>query len=113
VFRIRIGFNADPDLEIYEAVLGIRDILVRIRICGSVPLTNGSRNQLRIRLLSSLTPRMQKKILITYPQAHNLQSQKFNFLIKFLVKILFCKYHFSTLITFIRKWKDPDLDPYL
>jgi hypothetical protein len=67
VFRIRIGFNADPDPEIYEAVLGIRDILVRIRIRGSVPPTNGSQNQLRIRLLSSVTPRMQKKISYNLP----------------------------------------------
>jgi hypothetical protein len=32
--------NADPDLNF--AVLRIRDILVRIRIRGSVPRTNGS-----------------------------------------------------------------------
>ncbi len=47
-----------------EAVLGIRDILVRIRIPGSIPLTNDPdprfRIQLRIRLLSSVTLRMQK-----------------------------------------------------
>ncbi len=51
------------------SVLGIRDILVRIRI----------RTQLCIRLLSSVTLRMQKKFfshffsfLITHPQAHYL-----------------------------------------
>jgi hypothetical protein len=42
-------------------VLGIRDILVRIRILGSVPLSNRNRI-LRIRLLSSVTLRMHKKL---------------------------------------------------
>jgi hypothetical protein len=36
----------------YSAVLGIRDILVRIRIPGSVPLTKWIR--IRLRLLSKL-----------------------------------------------------------
>ncbi len=36
--------NTDPGLFGRKAVLGIRDILVRIRIHGSVPLTNGSRS---------------------------------------------------------------------
>ncbi len=33
--------------------------------------------------------------LITYPQVHHLQSQKFNFLPKFCFKILFCQALFS------------------
>jgi hypothetical protein len=37
--------------------------------------------------------------LITYPQAHHLQSKK----IKFFAKILFCGHHFSPLHTFMRK----------
>jgi hypothetical protein len=53
-----------------KAVLGIRDILVRIRICISVSLTN-----VRIRLLSLVTLRMPKNFFfhsffITDPQAH-------------------------------------------
>jgi hypothetical protein len=32
------GFSADGEM----AVLGIRDILVKVRVRGSVPLTNGS-----------------------------------------------------------------------
>ncbi len=61
--------------------------------------------------LSSLIWRMQKKIffsyffLITWPQTHHLQSKKFNFLLSFCVKILFCRHYFNT---FMRKGKDPD-----
>jgi hypothetical protein len=49
--------------------------------------------------------------LITYPQAHHLQSKK----IKFFAKILFCGHHFSPLHTFMRKKEDlePDPDPAL
>ena len=36
---------------------------------------------------------------------------KFNFMLKFCVKILFCKHCFSPLNTFMRKGKDPN--PYL
>ncbi len=51
--------------------------------------------------------------LISYLQAHYLQSWKFNFLLKFGVtlQVLFCKHYFSPLNTFLRKGKDPD--PYL
>ncbi len=62
---------------------------------------------------------MQKKylfsyfFLITYPQAHHLQYEKFNFLLKFCVKILFCRHYFNPLNTFMRKGKDPDPDTYL
>ncbi len=41
--------------------------------------------------------------LITCPQAYHLQSKQFNFLLKFIVKILFCRHYFSPLNTFIRK----------
>jgi hypothetical protein len=52
-----------------QLVLGIRDILVRIRIRipRSIPLTNG--------------------FLITCQQAHHLQSKKFNFLLKICVSV--------------------------
>ncbi len=59
--------------------------------------------------------RMQRKnffssyfILITCPQAHHLQSKKFNFLLIFWVKTLFCRHYFRPLNTFLRKGKDPD-----
>jgi hypothetical protein len=51
--------------------------------------------------------------LITYSQAHYLQSWKFNLLLKFCVKILFCKQSIIPLNIFMRKGKDPDPDPYL
>ena len=52
---------------------------------------------------------------MTYPQANHLQSKKFNFLLKFCVKMLFYRLYFSPLNTFMRKGKNPvpDLDPYL
>jgi hypothetical protein len=52
--------------------------------------------------------------LLTYPQAHYLQSKKFIFLLKFCVQIyLFCKLYISLLNTFMRKRKDPDPGPEL
>ncbi len=44
-------------------------------------------------------------------QAHHLQSKKFNFLLKFCVKILFCRHYFSPLNTSMRKGKVPQPDP--
>jgi hypothetical protein len=43
--------------------------------------------------------------LTTCPQAHHLQPKKFNFLLNFCVKILFCRHYFNT---YMRKGKDPD-----
>ncbi len=51
--------------------------------------------------------------LITCPQAHHLRSKKLIFLLKFCVKMLFCRHYFSLLNTFMRKGKDPDPDPYI
>jgi hypothetical protein len=48
---------------------------------------------------------------MTCPQAHHLQSKKSYFLLKFCVKILFCRHYFSLLNTFMRKGKDPVPDP--
>jgi hypothetical protein len=48
---------------------------------------------------------------ITCLQAHHLQSEKFNFLLEFYVKILFCGNYFSQLNIFMRKGKDPEPDP--
>ncbi len=95
-------------------VLGIRDMLVRIRIWfhGSVPLSNGSRSDSFLQWLKEC-----KKIifciffLITFPWAHYLQSLIYCFKDKFCVEILYCKHYFSPLNTFMRKEKDPDLDP--
>ncbi len=42
---------------------------------------------------------------------HHHQSKKFNFLLKFCVKMLFCRYYFSPLNTFMTKRKDPEPDP--
>ena len=49
--------------------------------------------------------------LIICHQAHHLQSKNFYLLLKFSVKILFCRHFFSPLNTSMRKGKDPD--PYL
>jgi|LakMenE18May11ns_1017448.scaffolds.fasta_scaffold9653836_1 hypothetical protein len=46
--------------------------------------------------------------LITCPQAHHLQSKKFNILLNLCVKILFWWHYFRPLNTFLRKGKDPD-----
>jgi hypothetical protein len=62
---------------------------------------------------------MQKKnifshfFLITCPQVHHLQSKKCNFLLKFCVKMLFCRHYFSPLNIFMRKGTDlePELEP--
>jgi hypothetical protein len=57
--------------------------------------------------------RIQKKyiffFLITCPQAHHLQSKKFNLFLQFSVKMLYCRHYFSPLNTFMRKRKDPYL----
>jgi hypothetical protein len=45
--------------------------------------------------------------------AHSLQSKKFNHLLKFCVKILFCRHYFFRLHPFMRTGKDPDPDLYL
>jgi hypothetical protein len=50
---------------------------------------------------------------ITCPEALHHQSKKLNFLLKFCVKILFCRHFFSPLNTFMRKGKDPDPVPHL
>jgi hypothetical protein len=51
--------------------------------------------------------------VLTFPQAHYVQYKKLNFLLKFCVKIFFCKYNVSPLNAFMRKWKGPDPDLYL
>jgi hypothetical protein len=46
--------------------------------------------------------------LRTCPQAHHLQSKKFNFFLNLCGKILFCRHYINT---FLRKGKDPKTDP--
>jgi hypothetical protein len=68
-----------------------------------------------IRLLSSVTLRMQKKkfsLSFSDNWTYNLILIKF-LLPKFVCKILFCKYYFSPLNAFMIKGKDPNPDPYL
>ncbi len=101
--------------RILESVLGIRDIFVPIQI----------RIQLRIRLLSSVTFRMQKKIFFFFiffsynlpvPAGTLSSAIKSNFLLNICVKILFCKHYFSPLNNYMKRIrigeaKHPDPDP--
>jgi hypothetical protein len=90
--------------------VGLHDILVlRIRIPGSP-----SELYANVSLMDpDLTPflidflRMQQEIFKTCKQAHHLQFKKFNFLLKFCVKISFCRHYFSPLNKFMRKGNDP------
>jgi hypothetical protein len=105
-------------LIIFLAVLGIHDILVRIRIRRSIPMTNGSSQDPTPDPTSFFSDfKDAKKIiffhiffLTTYLWHIIFSLKKFNFLHKFSVKILFCKHYFSPLNTFVRIGKDPD--PY-
>jgi hypothetical protein len=42
-------------------------------------------------------------LLLTCPQAHHFQSKKYNFLLKFCVKMLICRHYFSPLNTIYEK----------
>jgi hypothetical protein len=71
------------------SVLGIRDILVRIRIPGSVPLTNGSDpDPAPDPITFFIDFKDAKKNFVFFPvtflQAHHLQTKKFKFLAKIL-----------------------------
>jgi hypothetical protein len=94
-------------LRLSIAVLGIRDILVRIRIPGSVPLTTGS--EVGSGSAPDPTPdptlffidfKDTKNIffsyffLLTCRQAHLIRSKNL-LLLKFGVIILFCRHYFS------------------
>ncbi len=82
--------------RLLEPVLGIRDILLRIRIRGSEPLTNESDSFLQW-LENKIFPYF---FVITYPQAQYL------YLISFAkILFVFCKLYF-------RKGKDSDPDPW-
>ncbi len=102
--------------QVPAPLLGIRDIFVRIRIRGSLPLTYlfGSASNSG----SSVTLRMQIKLFFLIFFSYNLHActlssvlKILNFLLKFRVEILFCMPYFSPLNSFMRKGKDPD--PYL
>jgi hypothetical protein len=49
-------------------------------------------------------------LLITCPRTSSESLKKFNFLLNFCAKILFCGHYFNT---FMRKGKEPEPDPYL
>ncbi len=106
------GLDPDPDPGGPWAVFGIRDILVR-----SGPLTNGSGSgsgsDSFLQWLSGCKKLLffSNFFLITYPEAHYLQSLIYCFKDKFCVKILFCQYYFSPFNTFMRKGQDPDREP--
>jgi hypothetical protein len=97
--------------NMFNLLLGIREILVRIRI--------------RVQLLSSVTLRIATKIIffsyfflyLSYNRQWGTLSSvlNINFWLKLYVKILLCKQYFCLLNTFMRKGKDPepDPDPYL
>ncbi len=93
-------------------MLGIRDILVRIR-------TSDKQIRIRIRLLSSVSSGCKNKIKILQIFTHNLPAGFIFRLystalkINFCVIILFCKHYFSPFNIFMRKGKDPVPDPYL
>jgi hypothetical protein len=92
-------------------------VRIRIRIPGSLPLTSGSGSGSSSGSDSFIDFKDETKKyffnIITSPQAHHLQSKKLNFLLKFCVKMFFCRHYFSPLNTFMRTRKDPDPDLYI
>ncbi len=105
---LNLNNNPKSKLLLYLSVLGIRDILVRIRmrIPGSVPLTNGSGTGSSS---GSGSNSGSDSFLITFPDAHHLQSKNFYFKLKFCVKISFCRHCFSPLNLFMRKGNDMEI----
>ncbi len=92
-----------------------RDILVRIRIRGSVPLTNGSGLNSGSDSFLQWCKIFFSHFFVVYLPAGTLSSVlKIYFWLKFGFNILFSKHYFSLLNTFMRKREpDPDPDPYL
>ncbi len=99
---------------VFLAVPGIRGSSARIRIHGTAPLTNGSGagsgSESKSPDSNLFFSKNAKKLifspyflLITCSQAHFFHSWKFNFLLKFLVKIIFWKHYFI-------KGENPDPD---
>ena len=87
-----------------KTVLGIHNILVRIRIPWSIPLTNGSGSGSNSGSDSFLQWYKNKffffiLFLITCPQTHHLQPKKCIFLLKFCVKMLFSRHYFKVRLT--------------
>jgi hypothetical protein len=48
---------------------------------------------------------------VLYIFSYNLPAGTLSSVLKFCVKILFCKHYFSSFITFMRNEKDPETDP--
>ncbi len=86
----------------FEAVLGIRYVLVRIRICRSVPLTNGSGSGSNSGSDSFLQCFYRCIFFLKLIPRHIIFGLK-NLIFAKIVKILFYKHYFS----------EPDPDPYL
>jgi hypothetical protein len=76
-----------------------------IRTFGSLPVS-------MTLLLSSVTLRMQKKLIFFIFFSYNLPAGTFSPVLKILLfaKIFICKDYFSPLNTFLREGKDPDPD---
>ncbi len=91
-----------------QSLLGIRDILVRIRICTSdsfLQWLQGCKKKKK-KISSSF-------FLITYLQAHYLYSSKFDFWLKLCVKFYLEALFQSAQHLYEKKGKYPDPDPYL
>jgi hypothetical protein len=97
-----------------NTVLGTREILVRIRIPGSVPYLRLMDPDPNCFFIDSKDGKKKfSYFFLELSHSHHLQSIKYNFLLKFCVKILFCRHYFSPLNTFMRKGKGSDPNPYL
>jgi hypothetical protein len=93
--------QAQQQVRVGSSVLGIRDMLVRIRILGSVPLTNRSDSFLQWYGTFRMPEKKSFFFLITYPQA------QFKFWLKFCLKFYFESIISVRSTTFMRKGKDP------
>ncbi len=93
-------------------MLGIRDILVLIRIRGFVPLTNrtGS-NSGSGSFFSDFKDAKKLFFLIFFSYNLPAGTLSSDLEIQFCAEFLFCKHYFSPLNTFMRRGKNPEPDP--
>jgi hypothetical protein len=100
----------------WHPVFGIRDILVRIGILKSVPLTFGSGSipyPTPFFIDFQNTKKNSYFFLSRYACGQVISQRKLNFLLKFCVNFYFAGTLFSQLDTFMEKGKDPEPDPQL
>ncbi len=90
--------------------VGIRDILVRIRYLWLVDPDPAPDPTPTFFIDFKDTKKIFFHIFFIVTCA---QTKKFNYLLKFCVKILFCRHYFSPINTFMRKKKDPEPEPYI